>query len=353
MRNDIQKILEIAVQAPSGENAQPWKFGVRGDKVHVFNIPERDQSPYNFRQRGSFVAHGALLENISIVSSQLGYETNFVIFPDKNDRDLIAVITLKKTKPKEESLYAYIVERATNRKPYDKTLPLTARESHEILNAAQHIKTGRVLITENKENIRVLSLVGSMNERLALENKYIHDFLFSHINWTEEENQEKKLGFDIKTLELPGPAKVGFKLFSYWPILRVLNIVGASKAVWKQNGSVYAASSAVGIITVKGSTSEDFINAGRIMQRVWLTSTSLGLSFQPMTGILFFMQRLLADTSEPFSAHQIELIKESYEAVQKIFNIQNETIPVMFRIGHGAPPTAQALKLKPIIDFIE
>lgn len=55
-RESIQKILEIAVNAPSGENCQPWRFRVEGEKIWVYNNPESDQSLYNYAQCGSLVA---------------------------------------------------------------------------------------------------------------------------------------------------------------------------------------------------------------------------------------------------------------------------------------------------------
>ncbi len=69
----MQKILEAGVRAPSGENCQPWRFVVAGDTLSIFNIPERDLSPYNFNQLGSMVAHGALIENIVIAATAFGY----------------------------------------------------------------------------------------------------------------------------------------------------------------------------------------------------------------------------------------------------------------------------------------
>lgn len=349
MIEDIRKIVEVAVNAPSGENVQPWKFRVKEDQLYVYNIPERDQSPYNFMQRGSLVAHGALIENILIASSSLGFEANVDLFKDSKKEDLVAVISFIKSTPKEEPLFPYITKRSTNRKPYKKT-PLNAEQRQEILGS-NNIGQAKVLLTENKDDIKILSLVGSMNERLVLENEVLHNFLFSHINWTEEENKEKVTGFYIKTLELPPPAQMAFKLFSHWSILKKLHKLGVSKAIWKQNGKTYASSSAIGIIAMQGNRKEDFINAGRATQRIWLTITKLGLSLQPMTGTLFFMQSILTGNREPFTDYQVELIKESYGNVCKIFKLKNETVPMMFRIGYSDPPTARALKLTPQIVF--
>lgn len=350
MLEDIKKIIEIAVNAPSGENVQPWRFKINENKLSIFNIPNRDQSPYNFLQRGSYVSHGALIENITIVSSALGFNAEIALFPEKDNLDLVATISFTQSTPKEELLYPYILKRSTNRKPYKKEL-LTREQKEEILRSIGNIGEGRILLTDARDEIQTLSLVGSMNERLVLENKVLHSFLFSHINWTEKENEEKKTGFYIKTLELPLPAKTAFKLFSHWNILKKVHKLGISKSIWKQNGAVYASCSTIGIITINGNSNKDFVTAGRITQRMWLTVTKLGLSLQPMTGILFFMQRILAGNLEPFSLDQVGLIKESYENVRKIFKLQNETVAMMFRIGYSDPPTAKALKLNPEIIF--
>ena len=69
--NDIKKILEAAVHAPSGENCQPWRFEIRGDEIGVFNLPKKDQSLYNEGQMASYVAHGALIENILIANRKV------------------------------------------------------------------------------------------------------------------------------------------------------------------------------------------------------------------------------------------------------------------------------------------
>ncbi len=348
LRDTILKILEESVQAPSGENAQPWRFGIRKNRIYVFNIPDRDQSPYNFRQRASYVANGALIENISIVSSALGCAAEIELFPDKNDPELVAIIVLNKSEPGNEPLYPFIPLRTTNRKPY-KAKPLNEHEKNAIQGSAGAFRGVRVLLTEKRHEIVELAHVGSMNERLVFMNRFLHDFLFSHINWNDVQNVEKKIGFDIKTLELPPPARVGFTIFKHWFAANLLRPLGLPKAIWKQNGKGYAAAAGVGIITVPGNRNEDFVAAGRATQRLWLTVAKLGLSMQPMTGILFFMQRILADVNEPFTGEQVELIKASYEKVRAIFHLKDETIPMMFRIGHADPPTARSLKLPPII----
>ena len=37
LAKDIRTILEAAIQAPSGENAQPWSFRVSGTTIELYN----------------------------------------------------------------------------------------------------------------------------------------------------------------------------------------------------------------------------------------------------------------------------------------------------------------------------
>lgn len=353
MVNDIRKILELAIHAPSGENCQPWRFEVKGNQVSIFNLPERDQSPYNFDQRGSLVAHGALIENVLIASSTLGYKTKLDIFPEASNRNFVARIGFEKSNSKEDPLYHHIKTRCTNRKPYKKYFILTPEQKSEILASADEVGEGVVKLTDDPREIGVLAKVGSMNERLVFENPHLHHFLFTHINWTEHEEMQKRLGFYIKTLELPPPAQLGFKLFRSWNVVNKLNrYIGLSKQIWKNNGKAYASSSAIGVVAMRGNELRDFVVAGRITERVWLKITKMGLSLQPLTGVLFFMQRIQAGETDVFLPGQVELIKESYDHVRKIFNISDGMIPMMFRIGYGGEPTARSARLEPHIKVL-
>ena len=95
MSEDIQKILEAGCRAPSGSNSQPWRFMVKDNQISIFALPEKDHPILNFRHRGTWVAHGALLENILITSSHLGYKTDVKLFPDKDYPKFIAKIKSK------------------------------------------------------------------------------------------------------------------------------------------------------------------------------------------------------------------------------------------------------------------
>ena len=340
----IKKILESAILAPSGDNCQPWSFIVKGNQINIINLSERDTSLFNFCQRASLIAHGALIENILIASSASGYNIKLKAFPDNLNPSLIATVELGKSEVRDESLYPYITQRATNRKPY-KSIPLTAKQRNTLLNTSSVFANAGVKLVEELDRKAFIAEAIALTDRLVFENPYLHSFLFEHIRWTEEEALKTRDGLYIKTLELSAPQAIGFRLLKNWSILQALNKFGLSKIAAKQAEKLCLSASAIGIIIVDGNTDKDFLTGGRLVQRLWLEATRMGLAFQPMTGLTFLIQRVLAKETKEISTEHIRLIMNAFDSIVSAFNLSKESMVMLFRIGHSSPPAARSLRL--------
>jgi hypothetical protein len=339
-----QKIIEAAICAPSGDNCQPWNFTIENGRIHLFNLPDKDTSLFNFQQRASLVAHGAVLENIHIASSALGFQAKFSCFPQAGNDNLIAAITLEETHPRDEPLYPYISLRTTNRRPYRPT-PLTEEERGTISNAVGTAGAGKVVLLEDDQSKKALSEVIGFNDKLVFENPQLHSFLFDHVRWNDKEARSTRDGLDIKTLELAPPDALAFRLFKNYSLLQTLNTFGVSKIVAKNAQKLSLSASAIGLITTAGSTPHDYLDVGRILQRIWLEATRLGLSLQLMTGITFLMQRVMEGMTQEVSPTHVGLIKKARDTIYSTCGIKNEILAVMFRVGHGDPPSTRSLRL--------
>ena len=347
----FKEILESAILAPSGDNCQPWRFAIRDNCIDIFNLPARDTSLFNHRQMASLVAHGALIENILIASSALGYQPKLSILPEKATTDLIATIELEKSEPGNEPLYPFIRRRCTNRKLY-KPEPLNDEQRQILVNSSKDVGSGTVRLKESEEGKRAVAKLIGLNDRLVFENRHLHSFLFDHIRWSDEEARQARNGLDIKTLELSSLDALAFRLFKNYPLLQALNFFGVSKLIAKNAEKLALSASALGIVTVDGNADREFITGGRLVQRVWLEATRLGISFQPMTGITFLMQRVAEGEVGSLSPSQVGLIGEARHELAAAYNLTNETVIMMFRIGQGSSPIARSLRL-PLESFIQ
>jgi hypothetical protein len=353
MEQDIKNIIQDAILAPSGENCQPWSFVISGATVNLFNLPVRDQSLYNFEQCGSYVSHGALLENLKISAQQFGYKADIKLFPEPENKNHIATINLEKmSDTSEPALYKAISKRATNRKPYKKEI-LPGQELNELKESMLE-KTVRILLTQENSDKKVLAGAGSINESVMMSNQFLHDFFFLHVTWTKEEDEEKKMGFFINTLELPLPAQKMFKLMENWKIANFLNKFGLYKIVGKQNAATYDSSSGFGVLLVKNTSPESFVRAGMALEQVWLTATNMGINFQPVSGLLFLAHAIRLGEIKRFTNPQKELIEEGYRKIKQIFSVgSDEDVVFMFRFGRGGgEPTAKSLRFN-VEDFIK
>lgn len=342
LQSELTRILTAGNQAPSGENCQPWHFVVRGPTVEVHLLADRDQSAYSWGQRASYMALGAAIENMVIAASVEHYRAPVRYFPDPENRFHAATITFVSEPAREaDPLAPFITERVSNRKAYAKNA--LGKEERAALIAAAG-EGGELRLIEKREDIERLGRVGSTNEEVMLGNRDLHRFFFSHVNWTKQEDDEKKIGFYIKTLELPPPAQVLFRLFRYWPVMRLFAALGMNRAVASQNGAVNASAAAIGALLIDGTDPVDFLEAGRSVERIWLTAASKGLSLQPMTGVLFFKLLIEHEEDPMFSSGERAIIRKAYGDAAEITGAGDKHIAFMFRVGRGEAPSARAIR---------
>lgn len=347
MTEDIQKILELAVWAPSGDNSQPWKFKIDANVLEIHYTPNVDHPILNFNDSGSFIAHGALIENIVLIAKERGLATSVGLFPDTSNKNITARLFFQKGNEEKDTLVNFIKARHTNRKSYKNTI-LTSSQKDELLSVNRNFNTGKVKLIEDVKKRKTIGRIGSLMEEIALQTKELHRLFFKSIIWNRKESLDGKKGLYIKTLELPLPIQKLFKFLKYWPFQKFMNMIGFYKMAALTNASVYASGSAIGIISIPKLTSENFIETGRIMQRFWLTATKLNLSLQPVTGLMFLAQRIEANDKNIFSDQQVKDIEKSMEIVRGEFNMKKSEFPViMFRIGVAMPPTDRTGRRSP------
>ncbi|MBP7710923.1 MAG: nitroreductase [Gammaproteobacteria bacterium] len=337
MQGRIREVLRLGTLAPSGDNSQPWRFVMRGAEVDLFNVPSRDTSLYNHRQRASLLGHGALVENVTIAGRALGLGVSVELFPDTGQPDWVCRFAFTPSKPVEDPLFSAIPARITHRGPYTGT-PLTPAQA-ESLKVAGAAVPGAVLhlVTGSEERAALAHLL-RWNERVVFENPNLHRFLFDHVRWTREEEERTGDGIPIDTLGLNPPQRLGFPALSRWGVVRALNHVGLSAVVALESLRKLRASSALGLVSAGGGEDRDFVVAGRAMERVWLEATRLGLAFQPVTGIICLMERVAAGELDGIPAGHVERLRELRPAVSEAFGLGNRTPAMAFRLGPPVKP---------------
>jgi len=352
MKDQILKVLELAVTAPSGDNCQPWKFVVEGSRVRLYNLPDKDTSLYNFEQKASLIAHGALLENLQIAAPAFGFQVAVQLFPDPQQPDLVADMVFTEAQGlTPDPLFDHLHRRNTNRRLYEpRPLPDEARQA--LLHAADGVPGARVYLSKNDMERDQLARLLCQNDRLVFENPHLHRFLFDHIRFTPDEAARTGDGMDLRSFELPAMDRLAFGMLKNWNAVKMVNSFGfLSKKVTKQAEKQCLSASAIGLVSVAGDANADFINAGRAMERVWLEATRLGLQLHPMAGLGCLIYRIGRGATGEFSGEHVATIRDIESGLRQAFGCGVETLGMLFRVGYAAPPTAASLR-KPLNDVV-
>ncbi|MDO8624366.1 MAG: hypothetical protein Q7R54_03360 [bacterium] len=349
---ELKGIVEAGMQAPSGDNMQPWKFSVSHEGVDVYIDPTGLHSVYDFRRRGSLAAIGTAIENMLIAAKRFGKTATLKLFPSDDDPNHIAHIGFTADsgagRPEDAPLYEHILTRGTNRRLY-KDIPLTNEQRSALLSIPVQMGIGgSVHLVEEPKRRAALAKLLSNNDKLLFMNRPLHDGLFKYFRWTPEEIESTRDGLDVQTLEFPPSDQKTVRLLRSWGMTKFMNLFGAAGMIAKKTEKIYGTGAALVAITMKGASEEDFVQGGRIMERLWLTITGMGLAIHPAFGFALLGQRVLTGETAMFSPSQIKLVKESFNNIRDLFEVGDETIVMLFRLGTPeGPPSARSVRKYP------
>lgn len=351
-REFLRKLILESTNAPSGENCQPWKFVCSSNRIDLYNLPDRDNPVYNYKQHGSLFAHGAFLENLSVVADFYGYSAAIDFLPDFSS-GLVASISLieknSETK-KEESLFEAIKKRTTNRKKYyNKEL------SQDILGKLKECANNdfgvKVFFVDELEDRKKMATIFSKNDAITLEDNKLHDVFFETICWNKEEESIKKKGLFLDTLELAPPQKKIFTLLKSSKVANFFKKIKLTRFIASENAKVYA-SSPLFVSFVIDNNGESYVKAGMVAEKIWLTAINCGLYCHPLAALPYLYDRIENSGVKQFSDEHEHIIKGSYGEMCEILKIsKNKMVCMTLRVGYADSPSGVSSKLEPEIVF--
>ena len=343
--NDIiGYIIAAGCRAPSGDNCQPWTFEYCAPYLKIFLDPLADTSFFNLNQVASHIACGAAIENCLLAASRYGLSGRIAYLPDEKQPNLVAQICLSHTNQGEDALQRFIWERHTNRTRFKKSF--LAQTEVEQIHTSLSLFPGvsLVLVTQKNALEQVAKLVQAV-DIIRCQRRDLHEHLMEMICFTNEQTLERKQGFPLKNLEAGIGGEMFLKLCRSWPMMHLANQLGMGKIVSAVAARGIRQASAVGLLKINGSSQKDFLTGGQALERLWLSCTRLGLSFQPMTAVTLFRYRWALDQKNDFSLAHQQLLGGIWPLYDDLFDVATgETHILLFRLGQGGNMSCRTLR---------
>ncbi len=339
----VEEIVALALQAPSGDNLQPWSIVLSADGVDLRFIPSLAASFLDPQHTASRIAFGALLENLELAGAARGVQASWELDPVPADPLLWARVGLSSIASRPSVLADAIGSRSTNRSPFDRK-PL----STELLDALGFVREQGAFVEvfgTREEVADVADLVG-IAEHVRSGIQAAHEDLHRCLRWTAEETERTRDGLDVRTLGVSALERCLLKLLSPWSLMRVVLPLGAAWLQGRYARRLARSASAFVWIGVLDFQTSSLVAAGRLMQRVWLTATSHGLEVSPFAALplLGYVRKLdraaLTEVAE-------RRLSDALARQDVLRGGRPGTGAMLLRIGRAKKPAVRALRRHP------
>ena len=349
----LEDILDQARWAPSGDNTQPWRFEVRGARhVVVRGFDTRSHCVYDLDGHPSQLSLGALLESLALAASRHGLRMQAqrrTGMPEHLPTFDAVFIDAPGLAP--DPLAAFLPQRTVQRR---KLSTRSLRVSEKAALAASLPPGFGVLWLEGTRTRFASARLMFNNARLRLIMPEAHKVHCDVIEWNArysvDRMPDQALGVDAMTAKLMRWIMRSWRrvdFFNTWlagtlaPRLQMDLLPG-----W------YCAAHFALLAESPPRHVDDYVAAGRAMQRFWLTATELGLQMQPeLTPLIFaryVRERRIFSRTEGLQ----EVAQELAQQTRTLLG-QEHTERAVFlgRIGAGPPARARSLR-RPLQELI-
>lgn len=357
-KEDVRRIVAYGTLAPSGGNAQPWRFSYRAPRLRCSLDPARSATLLDYARLASHVALGAAVENMDLAARAMGLVA--AVHPPPggaselvacelwlsergdvgpHDRPPLAV----ERAPGEPELVRQIARRVTNRKLGPRAeLPEEARQR---LAAAAASAGARLQIVSDERRLGELGEVIAEAERLRMLSPALHAEMMGELRWSRREVAATRDGLDVRTLELSAADLAGLRLITKRPAMEFLASLGKGRALSRLTRKALQGASALGLLTIDGQGADRYFLGGRAAQRVWLTASALGLAIQPMTASLYLFARLERGGAEGLAPHEAAMLRALRQRYLAVVDVAPDDAEILlFRIAQAGEPTARSLR---------
>lgn len=343
MNASIEKLLRAAVQAPSGDNTQPWQFEIIHAERRVdCRVDEtRDPSPMNAGQRMARIAVGAAVENMLLTAEGVGLSAR----PTAPPSGSVAAITWDspaETTP--HKLSEVVFQRVTNRRPYDGRPAADAvieslRESTPPLDGVNTF-----WICERSRIAAGAELIGRA-DALMFGDPSMRAAFLAKVRFDAPPTAEVEEGLCMASLEAAPAQRFALRLMGKIPD-RLLKIGGVKRTFAALARKLVNSAAGLCVVTAPDESPATDVLVGRAMQRAWLALTACGLAAQPMMSLMVLDNTLQHGSPALIQALGRNQLLSMREQTRSLVPEAGSSRPAfLFRFGHAASPSGRTGRL--------
>jgi len=339
----VERILEAAHWAPSGDNAQPWTFEVQDPGRFDVCVRVEPGNVYEYRHgEPTLISAGTLLANIAVSAPSNGKRVRWDYLGAEGPLHRIRVVLEDDAQASDHPLHAEIQRRSVDRRPY-RMQPLRPEDKqalaealgpgcsviwHESLAARRKIAGLTRLATDIR--LRIPETFAIHSRIVDWQRAYSPDAIPSRALGVDAMTQKMMRWTLAKRKRTELANRLGSPFFAGMQMDFLPGIFSAAYFAFRFQEARKAGPEGV----------RQLLRGGEAVQRFWLTASKRGLALQPCLATLAFAHYGLAD--EPFTVSQAERRKAQTLARRVVRDLGD--LQSTFFVGRIGYPQASKLE---------
>jgi molybdopterin/thiamine biosynthesis adenylyltransferase/nitroreductase len=322
-------LVAYGVLAPSGGNAQPWRFAYDDGCLTCTRDAHAPLPAFDPDGDSVTLSAGAVAENVCLAARAMGFAAAL-----STGDGALWRLRFSPATPQREPLFDWIAARGTNRKA-SSDRPLEDASARALRLAADV-----TLLTERAAVAEVAELVAEADRIRLLTEPMLHD-LEAELRWTRDEVERTRDGIDVDSLELKAGERASLRLLLRAPALRLVAAEGGGQRFRTTAIARFGRAPALAVLTLPGRSR--LLDGGRALERFWLTAAAHGLALEPATTLLFLfglVARHGGGCLRRSDAATVTRLRRRFDAV---VGTAGEPF-FLCRLGYADPPSARSLR---------
>ena len=338
----LEKLVEAATLAPSGDNLQPWLFSIDEFEGRITLYLNRaiSSSPVDAAYHMAYVSLGAVIENIRQAAEYNGLRID--LSSNQPDSDAVVVIYIRGSSH-QFRLNPILRKRHTNRMRYNRQpIPWnTLAHLQQHMNFPQNI---RVLWLTDTRIIQKITPIVAEADRLMFSIPEVFESFSKTVHFGKR-SKSSKHGMPVETLGINAFQQWSFRLAVQTPRWLMPNrLVGRISGYNAKQSLLYAAG--VCIVTAPDDRRETELAVGQAVERAWLNLTRYGLAAQPMSSLYLLdhmVRQASAEIKRHLSASKVQSLLQQFRDV--VPSLEADRLAFVLRFGYAPPAPARTNRL--------
>jgi hypothetical protein len=327
-----RNIINYARWSPSPHNVQPWKIKVISTtEADLYYDPSRLLPVVDPTSAFTIAGLGMFIESMNIAATSYGYKVmaqhsdEAALDTESNGPKFFAKLKLVPAEKQENIDPELLKKRRTSRQHYNAEVV-----SDTIIKSLQALATSYSYKLNYTSETHLIHEVLKLNSETIVQTAYEKAPRMELAKWirtTDKESEEKKDGLSYNCMQLPGRLMYNFfnnhqKYETRW------------KDAYLRHYITHSASGTRNLAWITGpfENKKDWLNAGTMLQRLWLKMTEYNIYLQPLGAII----------NEPRGMQNFQKMIDYKET--------DGTIWLLFRLGYSTePPRSLRLEVNDLL----